>query len=410
MAITILPRAGSAGSEIAGQFGQGVSSGLQALANMKMQEYANKQMYKQQQEAQEQQYKQAEAALDSIGQGQYKPFVRIPGGMKLMESLALGGWNPQAQQTGQPGSIQQTMNTLQPDQDMGQYLGFNPKPLPSIADFMGGQQAGMQAQAPTAAPSSTGMQPTADLGQALRQAAMNKPEIVAADRRQKEHEEFLAKENEKKQQARTKSEEIAAQRQEDKEIRQNNAKFRSTELPVHQAYQHVGNLAKKAQKIIDQYGAQFPKGISKYSPAQWQKVLIQNPAVRNYMGLLQDIVLEKLKGMKGQPRQWEAELINNTKAWIDQPIETQKMRLQQLVEDAAIDAHRLSYENTLDRRKGRPVDLVKGMQTFEQVQIDPLASPEPYKVGTILPAKYSPNGKRNKVVMVNGEKQFEELP
>lgn len=183
MAITILPQSDTAWGNIGKQAGQGVSSGLQALANMKMQEYTNKQMYKQQQEAQEQQYRQAEAALDSIGQGQYKPFVRIPGGMKLMQSLALGGWDPQAQQAGQPGSIQQTMNTLQPDQDMGQYLGFNPKPLPSIASFMGAQQPGMeqgqQAQVPGVAPSPTGIQPTADLGQALRQAAMNKPEIVA---------------------------------------------------------------------------------------------------------------------------------------------------------------------------------------------------------------------------------------
>ena len=408
MAITILPQEDSAWGNVASQTGQGIGKGIEALANMKMQEYANKQLIKQQNEQNEYNYQQNMAAAKKAGIPEFLlPLLRQPELFKAGLNAAAMGWNPQGGQQGPQGGIAQTMGALNPQQQQYQgaenYLGLgNNQQMPSLASMLSQNQTNPQEPPQTGAPQAPGMVGTDapnDFLTATRNARMNKPEIVAADRRQKENQEFKTKERER-----------AAQQQEDKEIRQNNAKFREKELATHQAFQHVGTLSKKAQKIIDQYGAQFPKGISKYSPHQWQKVLIQNPYVRNYMGVLQDIVLEKLKGMKGQPRQWEAELINNTKAWIDQPIETQKMRLKQLEEDAAIDAHRLSYENTLDRRKGRPTDLVRGMQAFEQAQIDPLASPEPYKIGTILPAKYSPNGKRNKVVMVNGEKQFEELP
>ena len=46
MAITILPQEDSAWGNIASQTGQGIGKGLEALANMKMQEYQNKQIKK----------------------------------------------------------------------------------------------------------------------------------------------------------------------------------------------------------------------------------------------------------------------------------------------------------------------------------------------------------------------------
>jgi len=193
MAITILPRETSTASEIAGGLGQGIGSGIQALANMKMQEYANKQLIKQQQEAQEYQYQQQEKALEAANLGQYKPYVRMPGGIQMMRALMLGGYNPPA--AGQPGQeapgIAQTMAGLQnPDQYAGaeNYLGLGQtKQMPSIASVLnqnlpGAQQnvqPGTTGQPQQEAAAMGGIKPTGDIATALRQGAMNKPEIIA---------------------------------------------------------------------------------------------------------------------------------------------------------------------------------------------------------------------------------------
>lgn len=395
MAITILPRAGSAGSEIAGQFGQGISTGIQALANMKMQEYTNKQMYKQQQEAQEQQYKQAENALDSIGQGQYKPFVRIPGGLKLMESLALGGWNPQAQQQQgqQPGGIQQTMNALQPNQDMGQYMGFNPKPLPSIADFMGGQQqpANMQqrAQAPEGAPSPTGIQPTADIGTALRQAKANTPEIVAASQRLKQTEDFTKGEALRK-------EDVQYQN----DIRKANRKFDEKSSPTIEA----ANLAKRNQALYKQIGDKFPGWLAGNLPEPLQSMWIRDPLVREYRSNL--IRIAKMRAQAGvRPGKYQVELEQMAKANLNQPKEAQWNLLQDTVDEGERLMDQVSFRESLADKEGRfPKDYENKMSKFRLAQENPLKYPDMFEENDQF---YDDDDTRYILKTVKGKKKWE---
>lgn len=414
MAITILPQSDTAWGNIASQAGKGIGQGLEALANMKMQEYQNKQLYKQQQEQQEAQYKQIENDLDQAGLGQFKSFIRIPGGIDLARTLAQGGFNfpGQQQQSGtmqqQPSSIAQTMNTLNPqgqDQQMSD-TGMNM------------QQQGMMQQPNMMQPSMT-----SDPTQALRNSAYNTPQMQQAraleNQREKSREkrdlqkQKFAKENTKIGFENKEKEALGTEkRQEDKEIRQDNIKYINQQLPIHESNQYVGQKVKKARAILDKYGKEFPTGLAKYSNEQLQKILIQNPHVRDFMNLMSDIVLKRSTEVKGQPRAWEKDLISDTKAAINQPLETMYSRLNELDEDTRLDAERLAYETAVSRanKKGRPVGLSKAMSDFELAHINPLATPEPYGVGTILDGKYLPNGKDVKIIEINGEKQFKELP
>lgn len=413
MDIIQMPKGQSSGEYIA----QSIGKGLEALANMKMQEYQNKQLMKQQQEAKEYEYQQNMAAAKKAGIPDFLlPLLRDPQLYKSGLNAAAMGWDPRQQQ-GQQGGIAQTMGTLNPQQQEYQgpeaYLGLgNQQNLPSFANNMQAMQNG--APAAPQAPGQGNMQAgqTPDFITATRNARMNKPEIVAANERQEREHVFQNEKETNRQKFKTDQEERVANRQEDTQIRQDNIKFVNAQKQVHEGNQEIAGKIKKARAILDKYGNQFPTGLAKYSNEQLQKILIQHPYVREFMNLMSDVVQLRTFSLKGQPRQWEKDIIASTKAAIDQPLETMRMRLDEMQQAADLDAQRAAYENSVARsnKKGRPKDLAQATAYFDQVQSNPLANPEPYAVGTILPAKYSPNGKRNKVVMVDGEKQFEELP
>jgi len=418
MSITILPQSDTAWGNIAKSTGEGIGKGLEALANMKMQEYQNKQLIKQQNEQQAYQTQLLEKHARASGIPEFLiPLAGHPELFKAGLNAAAMGWNPQAQQ--QQGGIAQTMGALNPQQQQYQgpesYLGLgNQQQLPSLGAMLGQKNANPQPAAKIGAPQAPGApgQQTNDFLQATRNARMNTPEIAAANERQKSHEQFQSKEHEKERQFKTEQSEKDAQHQEDSQIRADNIKFVEQQKPIYEANQEITGKIKKARAILQKYGDKFPTGIAKYSQGEFQKMLIQNPYVHEFMNLMNDIVWLNVNAVKGQPRQWEKDIIASIKAAVDQPPETMRMRLDEMEQRTNLISQRLAYQSSISRanKKGRPRSYAQALSDFDAVQTNPLATPEPYQVGTILPAKYSPNGKRNKIVMKDGEKQFEELP
>jgi hypothetical protein len=451
--ITVLPKGQSSSDYMAGSIGKGLGagiySGFSALADMKLNEYANKQLMKAQNEQREAEYQRAEKALESMPAEfqQLKPLLRIPGGDKMMnyaiqsgmlgQSGQQGSWNPEAVQPG----MAQTMGAYnqpqqQPYAEPEQYLGIGrgQQQMPSAASMlpmanmlqgtgqrapeMGAEMHGQPGTAPqvpgqpmrpqeTVAPSLTPKKPVS-LADAIREGATNTPQMKQQRELQEKSIAAAAERAERKIEANKETADVKERRNKNAKIKADNKAYLAKEMIIHKSMAEQGAIAKEAMQLLKDHANEFPTNFASNLGKDVQSVTIRNPYVRKYLALINKYVGLLTTGMRGVPAKWKKELMENQKPFLGQPIETQMSLWKDAIRESGDDSKRLVYEASLGKnRHGNPRDIVNEMVLYDATKVNPLVSAQPFAVGTIIGADQSPDGQRHEVKMIDGKKRWE---
>jgi hypothetical protein len=369
MPLQILPRETNWGESLGQGLGSGLSEGLQQLAHMKMQDYFQRNLSDLQQQVKMQEMQQQHDLLEkTLGPG-WGNLAYLPEKYGLM--AIQGGWSPAAPQTG----MQQNLAALAPS---GQVTA------PTLPQASSGQVT-----APTLPPEMQGPTVTSDLGQAIRQAAYNTPQMKQARELQAQQQAFATQQAERK-------EEEAFQ----KEIRKNFQKIDEKDKAILEA----AHYAKRNLDIINQIGEKFPGSISGNMPEAIRSIFIRDPLVREYDSNLQKIVALSAQGVS-RPNVFIEKIIASGKASLGQPLETQKALLNEVVLRGNEVEARKSFRESLAKDGRYPRDIYQRMKDYDSAIDNPLKYPAYYKKDTVIEEQ----GKRYRRIDKDNKPEWEEI-
>lgn len=332
----ILPYQPSAGERIGTSFGSGLSSGLEALQKLRMEDM----LARQQQTRTE---KSLEPLFEQVKGTPYEPALRAlaksdPKGLsKMVQNAVLGGFNF--------GAPQQAQNI--PTE------GYPEQPTGTSEDIFA------QRKTPT---------PTGDFGEALRRGVYETPAL----RQQRDIAEAKIKEG-RAQEARKES------RQRQKEIR----KWVSEKEKDQTEWGQARKIASQMKDILLKHSKDFPGRLEGLFEGKLQAASIRNPSVRHYITLADKLVNQLSNTLTGRVTNYRERFVEKSKARIDQPIQTQLDILNDVLEEADRSDMRYGFiEKSRDpKTHDYPEDIQSKWHTYEKALNDPLKYPEEFPVG-----------------------------
>lgn len=224
MPLQILPRETNWGESLGQGLGSGLSEGLQQLAHMKMKDYFQRNLLDLQQQVKMQEMQRQHDLLEkTLGPG-WGNLAYLPEKYGLM--AIQGGWSPAVPQTG----MQQNLAALAPAEQVT---------APTLPQAPSGQVT-----APTLPHEMQGPTVTSDLGQAIRQAAYNTPQMKQARELQAQQQAFTERENIKKREFQE-AQELRKERNEERKF------FHGENKKFYDKLQDSADSAEKMQFEID---------------------------------------------------------------------------------------------------------------------------------------------------------------
>lgn len=349
MAITILPQATSN----MGELSQGISSGLQNLANMKMQEYAQRQ-----QAAKNEQFfntlpgmtsenaKALSNASPELQQLFYKNSINAP--LREVFAKALG----QAQQTGTPG--QEQANTAELTNLLAQLPPEKALPIIQLQETIKSRQA---------------QQSLAQQKEANKQA---KEATQLAETHRKEIAPYIQRTN--------------------------------------QAYEdakEMSSLAKQIDKLLPYAKNKWPTGAIALFDPSFQEATVRDPVIRKIGQLSQRIALAAAKSGKGLPSVYRIKAEEGAKLKQTMPFWTVESIVKDIVGNEKKEARRIMHRDYQRNKKTGeyPLDIETRMVHYDLAHSDPLSYPDVFKKGYELQL---PEGKF-KIIEENGIKRWEKM-
>jgi hypothetical protein len=354
MPLQILPRETNWGESLGTGLGAGLSKGMQALADMKMQEYA-----------QRQQASRAQSALEQYG---------IP----KEQAQAVSQMDPMMQQAYFKNYLQAPQNEAYANAWQQILGGGQQAPLPEtgIKTLMADQQAGM--------PSLKGL--------SKEQIEKLGPIALTEQYRQKK----LAGE--------------IAQRERQQEFKEMESvkPFLHAEKEDYKAQKQAADIARKMLDNLERNKAKWPGTLVGNLPTAAQSLLIRDPHVRKYIADANSLVSALAGTRKGVPTNFKLKLEALSKADLSQPIEAQREILQDVISKAQTAEERIRFAHSLkDKKTGKyPLDIEQKVTDYELAKNQPFDFPEFYKPNTVIE---DDNGKRFRLVEKNGSKEWKEL-
>jgi len=358
--VQIVPRSNWLGESFEKGFGQasanmaeGISSGMQALANLKLQQMA-----------QRQQQLQTQQALQGLP-GMTPQMAQGIGGLppqlantylqnllnEPMEREYAKAWNMMAQQqTGQAPQTElptsqfaQQASQMPPEQVVGPYTPYNvqqgmPQQIP--------QTAGQQPSAQPSMPSVSRMKPQ-QFTQLMNYVAQTKKQV---SKQQKDL-----------------------------------APVVNNQLKDYSVMARAGRVAKEALSNLQANSKQFPGMIIGNLPEKLQQLLIRNPNVRKYQADINRLVKELSGTTKGNVTNLKIKLEQSSKANVSQPIEAQAAILQEVIDESDRVGNATQFMESLKDREGHyPDDVSSKIAEFDLAQDNPLKYPQYFAPGTAI--------------------------
>jgi len=373
----IFPQTKGAGErfgEALGQVGSGLGSGFQALANMKMQDYMNRQqMALQQEQMRYQQGLQRE-------QQQYQQGIQQKNNLQTL--MAMGYPQEKAQQMAStdPALLKEIIKY-----DM-QQKGNEPL-AQTIASMFGGNQQNIQ-QEPMQGGEQLQTKPTISAEQLKAVPRHDLLQTAQMLGKRQQHAEDLAF---KKEQALEKG-----GREEQKQLKT----FLDEDRKKFQGLKKQKEIAEEMLNIVNNYKGKFPGAIMGNLPDTFKKMWITDPKVRRFMQLQAELVRTSAEKGGGRASKYLYQLAEQGKTGVGQPIETIQTALKNYIDEYGQSKDKERFKTTLKNKKtGRyPVDLPDRLAEYDMAQEDPLNYPQYYANGTVYE---DDNGKQ--FILKNGE-------
>ena len=378
------------GEAVGGGLGRGIETGFQALANFKMNQFAQQQQMKMQQQAQQENMRYQQGLQRE--QQQYQQGISQKNNLQTL--MAMGYPQEKAQQMANtdPALLKEIVKY-----DM-QQRGNEPLAQIISSMFNGNQQNGQQVPIQNAEqsqfgqeqqPSSTGPNISADQLKALpRHDLMQTAQMIG---KQKQHEENLAF---KKSEAIKKHGET---KEKDARKEQEGLKtFLDEDRKKFQGLKKQKEIAEEMLNIVNNYKGKFPGAIMGNVPEPLKKMWINDPKVRRFMQLQAELVRASAEKGGGRASKYLYQLAEAGKTGVGQPIETMQTALKNYIDEYGESKDREKHKATLrDKKTGRyPTDLPDRLTEYELAQEDPLSYPQYFTKGEIYE---DDNGKRFKV-------------
>jgi hypothetical protein len=175
--------------------------------------------------------------------------------------------------------------------------------------------------------------------------------------------------------------------------------FFTKESEHFKAEKQARDYAVKMLDILQANKKDWPGAAKGNLPAAAMKLLLRNPAVREYEATGKNLVSSLLATRKGQPTGFKLKFEESGKAGLDQPIETQEALLQGIIDHYDDEAERQEYIQSLQDDQGNfPLDVSRKVDEFDRAIDEPLKYPSFFEEGTIYPHK---NGQ--KFILENGK-------
>ena len=388
MAITF-PTIKSAGQNI----GEALGSGFQALADMKMKEYSQRQQMKMQQQAQQENMRYQQGLQQE--QQLWKQGVSQENNLQTLMAMGYPQEKAQAMANTDPALLKEIVKY-----DMQQ--GGNEALAEIVSSLYGGnqqngQQAPMQNEQPMLPgqeqqPTQTGTNiPVNKLKALPRRDLITTTQMIG---KQKQHEENLAFKKSEALKKHGETEEKGARKEQEvlkSFLDEDRQKFQSLKEQKH--------IAEEMLNIVNNYKGKFPGTIMGNVPDQLKKMWINDPKVRRFMELQAKLVRASAEKGGGRASKNLYQLAEAGKTGVGQPVETIQESLRNYLDEYEQGKYREQHKaNLRDKKTGRyPTDLPDRLTEYELAQEDPLNYPQYFTKGEI----YEDNGKRYRVK--NGE-------
>jgi hypothetical protein len=352
--VQIVPRSNWLGESFEKGFGQasanmgeGISTGLQALANLKLQQMQ-----------QRHQQQQTESALQGLP-GMTPEIVKAIGGLppqlantylqnilnEPIEREYAKAWNNMTQQNQSSqqelptSQFAQPQNQMPSEQVVGPYTPYNVQQTPA---------------------QTTPQQPT--MQQALPSVSRLKPQ------------QFTQLMNY-----------VAQTKKQVSKQQKDLAPIVTTQVKEYGTMSRAGRIAKEALNNLHTNSKQFPGMITGNLPEKLQQLLIRNPNVRKYQADINRLVKELSSTTKGNVTSLKIRLEQLAKANVSQPIETQEALLQEVIDESDRVANTTQFMESLKNKDGHlPDDTGSRLAEFDLAQDNPLQYPQYYSPGTTI--------------------------
>lgn len=149
----------------------------------------------------------------------------------------------------------------------------------------------------------------------------------------------------------------------------------------------VQKLAKQMLDIVQKNPSKFDNILTRakgLAPIEAQKLLIQDPDIREYMAKVTNLVTALAGTRKGQPTNFKIKYEALGKPDISMPLESQISLLENLIglgdEASQVQDYMESLKNP--ETGAYPLDIAQRVTKFDRAQEDPLSYPEVFKNGT----------------------------
>jgi hypothetical protein len=341
------------GSSLAQGLGSGLGEGLQQLANMKLQEYAQRQQA-----------------------GKNEAFFNTMPGMTPEKAKALSNTSPELQQL----FYKNQMNA----------------PLREVfAKALGqAQQTGVPGQE-----QGSNQELTSLLAQLPPEKAL--PIIQL-------------QETIKSRQA---QQSLAAQKEENRQAKEatNLAETHRKEIvpyihETNQAYEdskEMGSLAKEIEKLLPYAKNKWPTGAIALFDPNYQEALVRDPVIRKIGQLSQKIALAAAKSGKGLPSVYRIKAEEGAKLKQTMPFWTVESIVKDIIGNEKKEGRRIMHRDYQRNKKTGeyPLDIETRMVHYDLAHTDPLSYPDVFKKGYILTL---PEGKF-KIIEESGIKRWEKV-
>ena len=368
----ILPREENWGQSFGQGLSSGLSQGMQALANMKMQQYA-----------QRQQSARTQSALEQYG---------IPKG----QAQAVSQMDPAMQQAYFKNYLQAPQNEAYANAWQQLLGGGQQTPMPGMGmqALTAGQQNGMPAM-----PGQATQQGVPSLkGLSREQIEKLGPIALTEQYRQKK----LASDATFKQQAA----DLAQEKQTTNEIEAVRP-FIERENAQLKSLKNAADLAKTMQDIVKKSYHKFPGIVARNLPTSLGDYLITDPDVSRYMSGLNEMPLLMAQTRKGMPSNYKIQLEQLAKARAGQPAKAQINILQEPINKYNEELQRSHFiESLRDKKTGLlPVNVEEKALQYDMAMEKPLEYPDLFKENTVI----EENGKRYRLMSKDKKKEWKEL-
>ncbi len=313
---------------------KGVSSGLEALQKLHMEDMLARQQQTRIEKSLEPLFQQVEG---TPYEGVFRALAKSdPKGLsKMVQTAILGGFN-----FGEPQQTQDVPAEEYPEQSVGT-----------------SENMFTQRKTPT---------PTRDFGEALRRGIYETPQLRQARELEERREAFTSKENlekDKRREQRAKSEQAV-------KFAKDIEPWLKNEDAVTNNIHDMANIADRGIKALEQIGRKNYPGMAK----RWVGDVTAGwvtPSLKEFYNIGGELALAKASALKGQPTNFKIKLVQSIKPGLSSDYKTNMRMLRRYKEVAEARDRRQAFRDNLKEDGQFPANIQSIMSEYDNAMADP---------------------------------------